>query len=159
MKSWLRSKKGIRREHVKGYIKEKQYRLNNGSIGMDLFLSILKDWGILETHLREGIVDIDFVESLVDWDWEQYLDLPDLQPFWNCPGCDFTFEGKTWQQVRKEHKTSCKYYNLPANHKVHEHKSSRCACCIYAYHDNAISPLKRNATRVIHFIIIIFFVW
>ena len=105
------------------------------------------DWSVLESHLRTKVVSIEFVESLLDWDWKQYENLPDILCSWTCPGCNFSFEGISWKEERKKHKKECRYYNLCPN-RQYEHMTSRCACCIYNYHDNVSHPVKRKATRV-----------
>lgn len=142
---WLNAKRGILRQHIKGYIKERQFRHNNGE--QDIFAVLLNAWADLENDLREGVTTLKSLKKLLEWDWKSYKDRPNVLPRWRCGGCNFSFKGLTWQEERKKHKKSCRYYNLPLS-RTYEHSDSRCICCTIPYHQSA-AFCKHKITKVI----------
>ena len=149
---WLNEKRGIRRQHIKAYVKEKQFRRNNND--QDIFTCVMRTWGDLENDLRNGKTSLKKLEKLLDWDWKSYKNVPAELPKWRCGGCNFSFEGKSWKEERKEHKKSCRYYNLP-NSRQYKHQESRCICCTVPYHSST-KFCKCKVTKVIYYLLFIF---
>merc|ERR1711964_757863 len=127
LKMWLIGKRGLRREHIKGYIKEFQWRQNH--CGEDICISFLQAWGALETRLRnqDDVLMIDGLRDILDWDFSSYIDYNpfDFVPTWTCPGCDVFISGEDWKKERKLNKRGCNYYQ---NNFVrsYAHETSRC---------------------------------
>ena len=145
VKDALKSRGGGTRKNLKAELKEIQYRHNIGS--GDIYSTFMHDWGVLEDHLHKKIVTMEFVHNLVKWNHEAYDEAPEFFPTWECPGCDFVSDPSDWKKDRKEHKKSCKFYQLEQK-RTFEHGKARCTCCIRPYHDsNKSQPAKLKATR------------
>jgi hypothetical protein len=149
VKKALGQRGGCRRENVRSEVKEIQWRHNERSV--DIYSTFLKSWGILENDLANGIVDLEFVHSLVEWDHEVYENAPEDFPFWCCPGCGYSTDTKKkWKAQRTKHQKSCKYYTDKAVNQ-YEHLTSRCACCIYSYHDSIGSKIQAPKVKFYNF--------
>ena len=143
VKNALRERGGCRREHVRAEIKEIQFRHNEAST--DLYSTLLEAWGVLENDLRNKIVDLKFVYSLVKWDHHLYENALEEFPKWVCPGCEYTTDTKNWRSERTKHRKHCTYYKNKSEHQ-YEHLTSRCCCCVSSYHDS--KPSKIQAPKV-----------
>ena len=140
LKNWLIAKGGAQREHIRGYVKERQWRAN-WRRKKDLFIHFVQCWAETEEDLRSGLVSMDDVERCVAWDYSSYIKRDDVdeydsggedvqkRPTWVCPGCDKVIGGRHCAQYKFAHKQKCPAYKKHA-YRRYDHETSRCLCCV-----------------------------
>lgn len=99
-KTWLNGKRGIRRENIKGYVKESQFRRNCNSENCDIYNCFLLAWGLLETDLREGRITKGELDEMLNWNFQAYDTPEETIPRWKCVGCPFETSGEKWRESR-----------------------------------------------------------
>ena len=140
LKEWLSARGGVQRAHLRGYLKEKQWRSNWGS-KKDLYAHFLECWAEMERDIRAGIVTMGDVDDCITWDYSGYFRGRDNEsgsshegdarsdPYWICPGCGKVIAGRHAPQYKFTHKRKCKYY-MEHPPRTYNHESSRCLCCV-----------------------------
>ena len=131
---------GAQRAHLRGYLKEKQWRSNWGR-KKDLYAHFLECWADMEMDIRAGKVTARDVEKTIEWDYSSYFNAGDVEsetsgedgvrrnPCWTCPGCGKIIAGKHAPQYKFTHKRKCLYY-LEKPPRTYNHESSRRLCCV-----------------------------
>ena len=131
---------GAQRAHLRGYLKEKQWRSNRGS-KKDLYAHFIECWAEAERDIRAGTVTMNDLEGCIEWDYPSYLEAGDVEPgtsdeeeatsdpYWIRPGCGKVVAGKHAPQYRFARERKRAYF-LDKPPQTYNQESRRRLCCV-----------------------------